>query len=302
MAKAKANENQRLRAFRSSPLGQQITAWAQNVSPNIDVDMLNTAMWLESGGNPEAQAKSTSATGLFQPVRGTWAQYMPGVPWSKAKDPQLNTVAGARIMDDLRNRVITDYPEMAEERNRRLLAKAVIGAYHGGTGMPAQDMLKLAKGDYSVVDERWRDRTKKHVSKFANLYSQQAGYRPPSSFRSPAVYTTPVDMPPEPPAPPAYEQVLPAAGDAYMPGAMPQQPGDAYMPGNPPPRYNPRVPATETAWYKDRDLVGKIALGGGMAVAMASALLGDEGGDGGGGLSFAPGPSRELPNPYAKAR
>lgn len=44
----------------------------------------------ESGGNPGAQNRSSTAAGCFQILRGTWNGSRVGVPWERRYDPVWN--------------------------------------------------------------------------------------------------------------------------------------------------------------------------------------------------------------------
>ncbi len=48
---------------------------------------------IESSWNPQARARSSTATGLFQFIRGTWGGVRPGVSFSHARDPYQSTQA-----------------------------------------------------------------------------------------------------------------------------------------------------------------------------------------------------------------
>ena len=59
---------------------------------------MNT-MRIESNGVADARNSRSSATGLFQVVRDTWEEVMPGVPFSQATDPRQNTIAFIRLTE-----------------------------------------------------------------------------------------------------------------------------------------------------------------------------------------------------------
>lgn len=57
---------------------------------------------LESSGDPNARARTSSATGLFQFTEGTWGRIMPGVPFSQATNPRQSTEAFLRLTEENR--------------------------------------------------------------------------------------------------------------------------------------------------------------------------------------------------------
>ena len=73
------------------------TLHAHGVSHLSDYAM-NT-MRIESAGRADARNSASSATGLFQFVRDTWEDVMPGVPFSQATDPRQNTIAFIRLTE-----------------------------------------------------------------------------------------------------------------------------------------------------------------------------------------------------------
>lgn len=74
-----------------------ITSLVRNTLADHDAEDLRhiaeNTMRIESGGNPSARARTSSATGLFQFTEATWNDVMPGVPFSQATNPELNTRA-----------------------------------------------------------------------------------------------------------------------------------------------------------------------------------------------------------------
>lgn len=71
----------------------------------VDIGTLAAFAMQESGFNPLAKAKGSSATGLFQFIKGTWDSYIPklkefGFGNPVVTDPVANTVAGAMFIRD----------------------------------------------------------------------------------------------------------------------------------------------------------------------------------------------------------
>lgn len=63
----------------------------------VDPDALVRIAQIESGLNPSVQAKTSSATGLFQFISPTWGRYGAG---ADPRDPNANADAGARFTRD----------------------------------------------------------------------------------------------------------------------------------------------------------------------------------------------------------
>jgi len=80
------------------PLTSDIQAYIDNAANQYGVDpgLMSVIAQIESGGNPNARAGSSSAAGLFQFTSGTAAQYGLANPF----DPQQSSNAAAQLIRD----------------------------------------------------------------------------------------------------------------------------------------------------------------------------------------------------------
>lgn len=86
-------------------MGSALTAVQDTLAANGVThlaDYTQRVAGIESSGDPNAKAGTSSATGLFQFTKGTWERVMPGVPFSMATDPKTSTEAFIKFTEENR--------------------------------------------------------------------------------------------------------------------------------------------------------------------------------------------------------
>lgn len=73
----------------------------QAMKQGVSVELALGIAHCESNLNPLAKAKTSSASGIFQFIRGTWNSTTSSLLWEKGQDvfdPRLNIIAGIHLL------------------------------------------------------------------------------------------------------------------------------------------------------------------------------------------------------------
>lgn len=148
---SRSSEETNITALSDDELDKMINERSQQeeMGPPID-NTLKKIAYIESGNNPNARAKTSSASGLFQFIDSTWRDVVNrygkeyGIELKDKNDPNAQRVMAKRMLEDASENLEA---ELGREPNE---AELYLSHFLGLSG--AKKLLKNLKGDKNVVE------------------------------------------------------------------------------------------------------------------------------------------------------
>jgi len=153
--------------LKPSPRSGGLFGFGSASMSGIDLDRYTAAViHIESGGNPHAKARTSSASGLFQFVRSTWEDIMPGVPFSEAMNPGVATVAFEKLSRQ-------NYDSLRSDLGRAPKEDELYMAHFAGPGTAA----RIIQADDNTPLARIFDHESMHANPFLAQLGTAGRYR-----------------------------------------------------------------------------------------------------------------------------
>ena len=129
---------------------------------NVPIEIISGVIMVESGGNPNAKAKTSSASGLMQTISATFndarsALQKQGIPITESPfDPQSSIMAGTWYLSHMFQLAKTDWPKDLINRGDIDSWKYPLQYYYAGPGhgaKRAQVVIIYSNGKKIMVDK-----------------------------------------------------------------------------------------------------------------------------------------------------
>jgi len=111
---------------------------------NVPQEIIAAVIMVESGGDPKARAKTSSAAGLMQTISGTFSDARKSLKSREIHisdnpfDPESSILAGIWYLDRMYERAITDKPGKVGHRDQIASWKYPLEYYYAGPGYGAR--------------------------------------------------------------------------------------------------------------------------------------------------------------------
>jgi len=129
----------------------------------IPTAVIKAVIMVESGGDPEARAATTSAAGLMQTIRSTFAAARRALAAEGVRiaadpcDPRASIMAGCWYLDRMFTRAVADGRAERGKRTRIVAWRKALEYYYAGPGhgrQPADRVLIYRDGKRVVINKR----------------------------------------------------------------------------------------------------------------------------------------------------